>query len=149
MKSAKRLFIAVMGAWMGVAGIEHGIGEILQGNVAPEGVMILSWPGSAFFASLGGEPAMTVVPNMLFTGVLAVIFSLLFAGWAIFGTHRKHGGGVLMLLFGSGIFPPVLAVLIGLATIQQPVHAAEKPASVLRRLLARGFPWIFAACCLA
>ena len=51
---------------------------MLQGNVAPEGIMILSWPDSEVFAILAGEPAMTIVPNLLITGILAILFSLLF-----------------------------------------------------------------------
>lgn len=28
-RSARHLYIAIMGAWMGAAGIEHGVGEFL------------------------------------------------------------------------------------------------------------------------
>ena len=70
--SATRITVSTFGAMAGLAGIEHGIGEILQGGAAPEGVMILSWPDSGFFRILGGEPAMTVVPDLLVTGVLGV-----------------------------------------------------------------------------
>ena len=124
MKSARYQFVAIMGTLMGFAGIEHGVGEILQGNVAPEGLMIRSWPHSAFLQSLNGEPAMTILPNLRFTGLLAVVFSLLFAGWAAFFVQRKHGGLVLMLLaipmllFGGGIFPPILGLLIGAAAFR-------------------------------
>ena len=98
MKNARHLFVAVMGAWMGAAGIEHGVGEFLQGNVVTQGIMIRSWPESPFFKSLSGEPALTLIPNMQVTGVLAISFSLLFAGWAIFFSMRKSGGVVMMLL---------------------------------------------------
>ena len=57
MKNATRVFASTFGAIFALAGIEHGIGEIFQGNVAPSGIMILSWPELAFFRSLGGEPA--------------------------------------------------------------------------------------------
>lgn len=120
MKSATRVTVAAFGALMGVAGIEHGIGEILQGSVAPPGIMILSWPDSAFFRIVSGEPAMTILPNLLVTGILAVLFSLAFIVWAIFFTQRKQGGVVLillaiaMLLTGGGIFPPILGMLLGL-----------------------------------
>jgi hypothetical protein len=33
---------STFGVLAGLAGIEHGIGETLQGNVAPDGMMILS-----------------------------------------------------------------------------------------------------------
>lgn len=155
MRRTTRLFVSVMGAWMGLAGIEHGIGEILQGNVIPEGIMILSWPDSAFFQNLSGEPAMTIVPNLLFTGILAVLFSLLFAGWSILYVHHKHGGLVLMLLaipmllFGGGIFPPILGLLIGAAATRIPTAPRPGPVTGSNRLLGKGWPWVFAACCVA
>jgi len=52
MRSAIKVTVSTLGALMGLAGIEHGIGETLQGNIAPDGMMILSWPGSAFFLAL-------------------------------------------------------------------------------------------------
>lgn len=152
MQSAQHRFIAVMGAWMGAAGVEHGVGEILQGSVVPEGIMILSWPDSAFFQSLSGEPAMTIIPDMLVTGILAVLISLLFAAWSVFFSTRRHGGRVmmllalLMLLFGGGIFPPLLGLLIGAAA---GARAGAPAPGGLRRALGRGWRWIFAACCLA
>ncbi|MEN6411076.1 MAG: hypothetical protein ABFD44_15335 [Anaerolineaceae bacterium] len=155
MKSAIRLMVAVMGVWMGLAGVEHGIGEILQGSVIPNGLMIQSWPDSAFFHSLNGEPAMTLLPNLLLTGILTVLFSLLFTGWSVFfARHRLSGQGMMllsipMLLFGGGIFPPILGFLIGFAATRVPVETSPKPVSGLNQLLGRGWQWIFAACCAA
>jgi hypothetical protein len=44
MRNATKIFTSTFGAIMALAGIEHGIGEVLQGNVAPNGIMILSRP---------------------------------------------------------------------------------------------------------
>lgn len=154
MKSARYQFVAIMGTLMGLAGIEHGVGEILQGNVAPEGLMIRSWPHSAFLQSLNGEPAMTILPNLRFTGLLAVVFSLLFAGWAAFFVQRKHGGLVLMLLtvpmllFGGGIFPPILGLLISAAAVRFRSQPVTEPVTGLRRFLGLAWRWIIAACCI-
>jgi hypothetical protein len=155
MMNARRLFVAVMGSLMGLAGIEHGVGEFLQGRVAPAGLMIQSWPDAPFFQSLGGEPAMTILPNLRLTGVLAVCFSMLFAAWAIFFAQRRRGGLVLMLLavpmllFGSGIFPPVLGALIGAAAAAPRVVAGSRPVSGIRCLVGRGWGWILVLCCAA
>jgi len=46
MRSAIRVTVSTFGALAGLADIEHGIGEILQGNVAPEAIMFLSWSDS-------------------------------------------------------------------------------------------------------
>jgi hypothetical protein len=154
MKGAARITTAAMGALMGLAGVEHGIGELLQGNLPPQGLMIRSWPDSAFFHSLGGEPAMTVLPSLLLTGALAVIFSLLLIIWCLSYTHRRRGGlgmvllAVPMLLCGAGIFPPLLAFLIGAVSAALPDGGPSQARGWLRTL-GRAWPWIFAACCAA
>jgi hypothetical protein len=118
MATATRVTVSTFGVIVGIAGLEHGIGEILQGNVRPDGVMILSWPDSELFAILSGEPAMTVVPNMLATGILAVVASLAFLVWTTLFVERPHGGLVLallsvaMLLVGGGLSPPLLGLIL-------------------------------------
>lgn len=98
MRSATRVTVSTFGVLAGLAGIEHGIGEVRQGNVAPEGVTISSWPDSEMFDLLNGEPAMTIVPNLLVTGVLAILVSLIFLVWVTVFVRRKHGGPVAILL---------------------------------------------------
>jgi hypothetical protein len=121
MRNATRVTVSTFGAIAGLAGIEHGIGEVRQGNVAPDELMILSWPDSEVFAILAGEPAMTIVPNLLITGILTILFSLLFLVWATMFIGRKHGGLVLillsvaLLLVGGGLGPPILGVIVGFA----------------------------------
>lgn len=152
MKNATRALVSTLGAIMGVAGIEHGVGEMLQGNITPSGVMILSWPDAAFFRAVEGEPAMTIVPNLLITGILAIIFSTAFLVWAIMFVQRKKGGLILvllsipMLLFGGGIFPPIVGIILGLlgTRINAPLtwwraHLASGPT----RFLAKLWIWSF------
>lgn len=148
-RSATRVTVSAFGVLAGLAGIEHGIGEVLQGNVAPEGVVIQSWPDSALFRILTGEPAMTVVPNLLATGILAILISLIFLVWATMFVHTKHGGlvlillSVVMLLVGGGFGPPILGVMLGVAAtrIDAPLTwwRARLPAG-LRRFLAKLWP---------
>jgi hypothetical protein len=158
MKNATRLYVSTFGTIMALAGIEHGIGEILQGNVAPSSVMIQSWPESEFFLSLSGEPAMTVIPNLLAAGILTVIASLALLIWSILFVHRKNGGWVMillslaMLLVGGGIFPPIFGILIGATAIRMNKpgsspsnYGAEKS----RRLLATLWPWSYTLCIFA
>jgi hypothetical protein len=155
MKSARYQFVAIMGTIMGAAGVEHGIGEYLQGNIAPGGVMIQSWPHSTFFQSLNGEPALTVLPNFRLTGLLAIGFSLLFAAWAIFFAQNKHNRWILMLLaipmllFGGGIFPPILGMLIGAAASAFRSPLRQKSVGGISRFLGLSWRWILTACCLA
>lgn len=150
---ATHVVTAVFGTLAGIAGIEHGVGEILQGNVRPEGLMILSWPGSPFFKILGGEPAMTLVPNLLLSGLLSVALSLLMIVWVLRYAHRPLGGIGLMaislalLLVGGGFGPPVLAIIVALAVSR--IRSTHEWARRLpHALLSRAFPWIL-ACAMA
>jgi len=108
---------SVLGIFAGVSGASHGPGEILQGNIAPSGIMIEAWPRLTWLA---GEPAMTIVPSFLVTGVLAVIFGLIVTVWAAAFVQRKNGGlvlilfSVILLLVGGGFFPPGFGVIAGI-----------------------------------
>ncbi|MHB0874408.1 MAG: hypothetical protein ACYC5O_00035 [Anaerolineae bacterium] len=97
MGKATRVTVSTFGALAGLAGLEHGIGEVLQGNVVPEGMMIYSWPDSEFLSILAGEPAMTVVPNLLVTGILAIALSLVFLAAATVLVRWRHSGLLLLL----------------------------------------------------
>lgn len=155
MKSAIRILISTFGGLTGFMGIEHGLGEVLQGNVASDGLMIQSWPYSDFFSILAGEPAMTVLPNMRVTGILAIFFSLVYLIWAVWFVQRKHGGLVLilltvpMLLFGGGIFPPILGSIIGAAATRINVPLtwwSRHFSNGLGHVMGNLWPWLFGAC---
>jgi hypothetical protein len=149
-KSATRVLVSSLGTLAGLAGIEHGIGEMLQGNVAPEGLVILSWPGSELFRILGGEPAMTIVPSLFVTGILAVLVSLVYILWATALARRKHSGLVLvllsivMLLVGAGFGTLFLGLIVGLAATR--IDAPLPLPAGAGRILARVWPWSYAAC---
>jgi hypothetical protein len=158
MRNATKTMVSSLGVVMGLAGVEHGIGEILQGSTAPSGLLFPSWPESAFFRSVGGEPAMTVIPNLLVTGILAILLSIPFAVWAILFVQKKNGGQVLMLLSagmllsGAGIFPPVIGFVLGLLATRINAPSTGWGAHLspgLRRLLGKVWPWAFGVCVLA
>jgi len=44
------------------------------------------------------EPAMTVLPNLLATGILAVLFALAIMIWSAAFIRRKNGGAVLIMM---------------------------------------------------
>ena len=112
-----------MGTIAGIAGIEHGLGEILQGNVTSNELVFTSWPNSEMFADMAGEPAMSLIPNMLVSGFLSVFLSLVFIYWAIKQVHhRQYGIGFLVLSFllllvGGGFGPPLLGTILGVVTL--------------------------------
>lgn len=152
MGSATRITVGVFGTIAGLAGIEHGVGEIRQGSVAPEGVVFESWPDSELFRILAGEPAMTVVPNLLLAGVLTVFVSLLFTAWAIAFMDKTYGGwilvavSVLLLLVGGGFGPPLLGTILGVAAIRaQNPRRSVRAESRAGRVLTRSWPWLMGA----
>ena len=140
--------VSVVGVLCGLAGMQHGVGETLQGNVAPSGIIINAWqPAHPLF---GPEPALTIVPNFFVTGVLAVIFGLMVAMWSVAFVQGKKGGAVLILLsivqffVGGGIAPLLPAIMVGVAAtrINSPLTwwRAHLPVSA-RRALAKLWLW--------
>lgn len=150
MRDATRVSVGIFGALAGLAGIEHGIGEVRQGNVAPAGLMISSWPDSELFAILGGEPAMTILPSLLLSGVVTIVISFISLVWATRFAIRPHGGlilillSVVLLLVGGGFGPPLLGTIVGLAATRLNAPLTwwrARLALGVRQALANLWPW--------
>jgi hypothetical protein len=146
---ATRVVIAIFGILAGLAAIEHGIGEIRQGSIRPASLLIQSWPDTGAFAILAGEPALTVVPNLLLSGVLTVLSGLALAIWSVAFVQRRGGGlllillSVALLLVGGGLGPPLLALILGIAALR--MHSVPRWTSRRSLLpLAPAWPWILA-----
>lgn len=154
MNKATARLSKTLGILAGLMGIEHGIGEILARNRPVEGIFILSWPASPFFKIMAGEPALTLIPNYLLTGILAVAFSSLFL-WVL---PRSGAGGkpaalqlvllVAMLLSGAGFGPPLVGLIAVLVSFKQnsPLKAWRKLPNRLHRSFSRLWPWSYAIC---
>jgi hypothetical protein len=143
-RRATRVVVGALGALVGLAGVEHGVGEVLQGPGRPEGLVIESWPDAAAFEVLSGEPAMTVVPDLQVTGVLAILVGLTVAVWSIWFVGRRRGGlvliglSVLLLLVGGGLFPPLMGIALGAVASRMGRDAARPPRPWRRRSRRRG-----------
>jgi hypothetical protein len=94
----------------------------------------------------------TFVPNLLITGVLATIVSLVTIVWAAAFVQSKHGGTILILLFiamllvGGGFGSPIIGILAGIAgtSINAPLTWwRARLADTVGRLLAQLWPWVF------
>jgi hypothetical protein len=147
---ATRIVVGTLGALVGAAGIEHGVGEFLQGPVPPDGPLIMSWPDAAALEILSGEPAMTVLPDLRVTGVLAVTVALALMVWSIWFVAHRHGGlvlvglSVLLLLVGGGLAPPLMGVVLGLVAARIGTTPRRSPPRVVRAL-AGAWPWFLGA----
>jgi hypothetical protein len=158
MNSATRTVVTAMAIILGVAGVEHGVGEALQGSVAPAGLMFPSWPDSEFFRIVAGEPAMSIVPNLLVTGILAILVSLGILVWTFWFIDGKFGGLVLIalsivaLLVGGGIAPVLLGIIAGAAAtrINAPLTWWRDHVGIgLRRFLGKLWLPVFIVCLFA
>ena len=149
--SAAKGTALIFGILAGLGGLTHGIGEVLQGNVKPGGIIIDSWTQGPIATHMGGEPGMTIVPNLLVTGLLTILVSLAVVVWAALVRNRNGGRilvllSVIMLLVGGGFGPPIIGILAGVAGtgIGAPSTWWRKRLSVnVRRFLAPLWPWIF------
>jgi len=149
MRKATRIVASTLGILAGIAGLEHGYFEILQGNTRPLTLMFPSMgspciPEKVWHAC---EPAMTILPTFLVTGILAVLLSLLVLVWSAAFVQRKYGGSllivfsVILLLFGGGFFPPLIGIVGGIAGIKINQPLPGKPAGKFIRFVAALWPW--------
>ncbi|MDO8358723.1 MAG: hypothetical protein Q7T08_01635 [Devosia sp.] len=139
-----------LGLFAGVAGIEHGYFEIARGDNAPDALGFPSMgppcvPEQVWYAC---EPAMSVVPNFLITGLLASALGLLTIWWSLRRMDGRWGGPALiglslaLLLTGGGIVPPGLGMIGGAAAGLAGLAARRiGPPGGLTAFLAPLWPW--------
>jgi len=139
---ATRILASTLGILVGLAGVEHGILEVLQGNVRPNGIMVDAIGPEQRLWELATETVLTIIPSMLISGILSI--------WAYKYVDRKHGAGVLLLLsvalflVGGGFAPIFLTILAFVAAtrIDKPLQFWHSHApATLRNLIAKLWPW--------
>jgi hypothetical protein len=148
MRKATKTAATWLGIVAGLAGLEHGYFEFLQGNTRPPGLVFPSWGPPCVPEEIwhNCEPAMSIIPNFLIAGILAMLLSLALMAWTVWFVQRRHGGwvqvalAVLLLLFGGGFFPPIIAFIGGLAGMQinRPLAGRFGAAT---RFAAKLWPW--------
>jgi hypothetical protein len=105
--NATRVIATTIGMFFGLfSGVNHGIFEILQGNTPTNGIVINAIGEAQQFWVEGHEPAFSVVPNYLLTGIMSVFVGLAIVIWTIWFLPTKHGRSVFLGLF-------VLSFLVG------------------------------------
>lgn len=99
MSESKKKTTIILGISLAIAGIHHGFFEILQGNNPTNGTFIESIGPEHRMWVHGNDPAMTLIPNFLFTGITAILIGLAIIFWVIFYIDKKYGPSVFLLLF--------------------------------------------------
>ena len=137
MRRSTRVASSFLGVYAGLLGATHGFFETMQGHRAPDHLSIaaIGPPCEAKAIWHACLPAMTIVPNFLLTGVLAIAVSLAVGLWSALFIERKQGGlvllllAVLMMLVGGGFVPAWAGVTAGLSRfrLDAPTCAACSP----------------------
>jgi hypothetical protein len=129
--------------------MNHGFFEALQGNVPTGGLFISAIGEAQRMWPHGAEPAFTLIPNFLLTGIAAMIVGLALVAWSLGSVHRKSGPTVFLLLFillvlvGGGVAQLLFFPFLWLVAtrINQPLTWCRRSLSVQAQArLAKGWP---------
>ncbi len=152
---AARVVASAFGTGAGLLGLEHGYFEMLQGNVVPNGIVIsaIGPPCQPEAAWHGCEPALTLIPNFLFTGITAMAVATVILIWAAVFMQWKYDGiallllSVVLFLVGGGFTTLWLGLLGGIAgtRIGVPPRKWGTQPSRLSQIIARLWPWLLIA----
>lgn len=142
------LTAAVLSTALAVAGFHHGLFEALQGNAPTPGAFINSIGPAHVRWKHGTDPALTVLPTFLATGLASMAVSVVIAVWSFTGLRTANGATVLLALFvvltlvGGGIGHILFFVTVwAYATrVRRPVaRLARRLGGSARRALAAGW----------
>lgn len=137
---------ATLGAIFGLGGVGHGFFEMLQGNTATHGYVIDAIGETNRMWLHGNEPAFSIIPNFLITGIAAMLVGCAVIIWSVGFMHKKHASLIFLSLFillflvGGGI-GQVIFFTIGWAfstRIRKPLNWWRKVLSAgMRRFLSK------------
>lgn len=138
--------VATLGVIFGIGGMSHGFFEALQGNTTTNGYVIDAIGEANRMWLHGNEPAFTLIPNFLLTGITAMLVGVAIIIWSAGFMHKKHASLIFLLLFmllflvGGGI-AQVIFFMIGWAMstrISKPLNWWRKVLPVgIRRFLSK------------
>jgi len=108
--NATRVIATTIGVFFGLfSGVNHGFFEYLQGNKPTDGLVISAIGEAQRFWGEGHEPAFTLIPNFMLTGIASMIVGVAIVIWSIWFLPTKHGRTgflglfILSFLVGGGI----------------------------------------------
>ncbi len=109
MNRATKLNVGILGTIFGISGMNHGFFEILQGNTPTPNLFIFAIGEAQKMWVHGNEPAFTLLPNFLLSGIVAMVIGLAIVVWSLGFVQRKYGSLILfslfalLLLLGGGV----------------------------------------------
>ena len=147
MNNSLRISSSFLGIYAGLIAIQHGIFEISLGDHATGGLMFnaIGPPCQPEMVWHACFPAMSLIPNLLITGIAAVMVGLLLVVWAAAFAWRVYGallfGGLslLALLVGGG-FVPVFIGLVAAFTSSR-INKPVRSGGLGWRFVSRLWPW--------
>lgn len=138
--------VRVLGLLAALNGVDHGIGAITQAPGSPPDLVYESWAHVDAFDPLNGEPALTVIPDLLVSGLVTVLAAVALGTWVTLFPTRRHSGPIvlglalLLLLVGGGFGPPLLGIVVGLL-VMRIASSNSRPIGSVTRLVSRLWPW--------
>jgi hypothetical protein len=150
--AATRLIVSTLGVLIGVGSIDHGLLECLQGNRPTPGLIVNALRSGYRWTvwTQGSEPAFTLIPNFLLTGLLATAAGLLLILWSCRFIDRAHGPSIFLslaaasFLVGGGVAQVLPFTLNWAAATQIRARLAfwrRLMPSPARRVLGRFWRW--------
>ncbi|MHA2105396.1 MAG: hypothetical protein ACW981_18360 [Candidatus Hodarchaeales archaeon] len=150
--SGTRIVATTLGTLVGLAGIEHGFFEVLQGNTVPNDTLIDAIGPNQKFWEGAKETAFTIIPNFFITGILAIILGIIVTIWSLRYIDKKYGASgyfilnFLLFLVGGGWGPPITFGILAsvVATRINKPHTWWKSnlSNNLRKNLVKLWPWL-------
>ena len=153
---ATRIVSVAFAMLCGFTGIIAGFFEVFQGNVAPDDLMISTigpeysmWKTYELSELMETYSALTVIPNFVVTGILAIVVSCIVIVWGIWFIHRKRGVTIFFLLSifqflvgGSFVMDLAIITTITATQINKPLTGWKKhlPSNV-KAILTKMWSW--------
>lgn len=129
-----RVVVAAFGILCGLTGIIAGWFEINQGNTIPDDFVISTIGPNYLMADDFTYFAITLIPNFLITGILAIIVSSLVIIWSVRFVQTKNGVKILlgltitqMLVGGAWVIDLALITCIIATRINKPINLWRSP----------------------
>jgi hypothetical protein len=148
---AIRMVVSTIGLLVGTASIIHGIFEVLQGNIMPDSLVTNAIGQNQKIWEYAALHTFTIIPNMIATGIMSIIFGLFFTLWATVFISKKYGAwimfilSILLFLFGGGSGPLFIGIIISIVAtrINKPLKWWHKKIpTFVSKILSNIWPWI-------